>query len=146
MNALGSRLLTDYARAHTTTGNRRCHMIGIPLIVFSIVLALLQVPLTHVWTLAEPVILAVAVVQFSFDPPDTCVFVCTEIAFDLIGRALTFGLGQDGTLLLAAILFLAGWIFQFVGHSRFEKNRPAFFRNLVHLLVGPLWICRKLFI
>ena len=32
------------------------------------------------------------------------------------------------------------WIFQFVGHSVYEKKQPAFLENVTHLLVGPLWI------
>lgn len=37
-------------------------------------------------------------------------------------------------------IFVAGWIFQFIGHSVYEKKNPAFFRNFVHLLIGPPWI------
>ena len=40
-------------------------------------------------------------------------------------------------------LFVVGWIFQFIGHYVYEKRSPAFFRNLAHLLVGPLWIVAK---
>jgi uncharacterized membrane protein YGL010W len=40
------------------------------------------------------------------------------------------------------VLFLAGWVFQFVGHI-IEGNKPAFFSNPVYLLVGPLWLLRK---
>jgi uncharacterized membrane protein YGL010W len=29
-------------------------------------------------------------------------------------------------------------IFRAIGHAVYEKNRPAFFKNLLHLLVGPL--------
>ena len=43
----------------------------------------------------------------------------------------------------ALALFVVGWIFQFVGHYVYEKRSPAFFRNLAHLLVGPLWILAK---
>ncbi|MDE2314628.1 MAG: DUF962 domain-containing protein, partial [Elusimicrobia bacterium] len=39
--------------------------------------------------------------------------------------------------------FILGWIFQFVGHAAFEKKNPAFTRNLIHLLVGPMWILKK---
>ena len=39
---------------------------------------------------------------------------------------------------------MLGWIFQFIGHSVYEKKNPAFFRNFVHLLVGPLWILNDL--
>jgi len=42
----------------------------------------------------------------------------------------------------ALALFVIGWILQFVGHA-IEGNQPAFFRNPVYLLVGPLWFFRR---
>ena len=39
-------------------------------------------------------------------------------------------------------LFVVGWILQFVGHA-IEGNQPAFFKNPVYLLVGPLWLIRR---
>jgi uncharacterized membrane protein YGL010W len=42
----------------------------------------------------------------------------------------------------AIALFIVGWIFQFVGHA-IEGNQPAFFRNPIYLLIGPLWILRR---
>ena len=42
----------------------------------------------------------------------------------------------------ALVLFIVGWILQFVGHW-IEGNQPAFFRNPVYLLIGPLWIARR---
>ena len=42
----------------------------------------------------------------------------------------------------AAGFFVVGWILQFVGHA-IEGNRPAFFKNPVYLLVGPLWLLRR---
>ena len=42
----------------------------------------------------------------------------------------------------ALVLFVVGWIFQFVGHA-IEGNQPAFFRNPVYLLVGPAWVLRR---
>jgi uncharacterized membrane protein YGL010W len=42
----------------------------------------------------------------------------------------------------AVVLFVVGWIFQFVGHA-IEGNQPAFFRNPIYLLIGPLWILRR---
>jgi uncharacterized membrane protein YGL010W len=42
----------------------------------------------------------------------------------------------------ALTLFIVGWILQFVGHA-IEGNQPAFFRNPVYLLVGPLWLIRR---
>ena len=42
----------------------------------------------------------------------------------------------------ALALFVVGWILQFVGHW-IEGNQPAFFRNPVFLLIGPLWMVRR---
>jgi uncharacterized membrane protein YGL010W len=39
-------------------------------------------------------------------------------------------------------MFVFGWILQFVGHA-IEGNQPAFFKNPVYLLVGPLWLLRR---
>ena len=43
---------------------------------------------------------------------------------------------------MALGLFVFGWILQFVGHA-IEGNQPAFFRNPIYLLVGPLWLIRR---
>jgi len=42
----------------------------------------------------------------------------------------------------ALVLFVAGWILQFAGHA-IEGNQPAFFRNPIYLLIGPLWLVRR---
>ncbi len=39
-------------------------------------------------------------------------------------------------------LFVVGWILQLVGHA-IEGNQPAFYKNPVYLLVGPLWLARR---
>ncbi|HEX6285298.1 MAG TPA: DUF962 domain-containing protein [Pyrinomonadaceae bacterium] len=39
-------------------------------------------------------------------------------------------------------LFVFGWILQFVGHA-IEGNQPAFLKNPVYLLIGPLWVLRR---
>ncbi len=42
----------------------------------------------------------------------------------------------------ALALFVVGWILQFVGHA-IEGNQPAFFRNPIYLIIGPVWIARR---
>ncbi len=42
----------------------------------------------------------------------------------------------------ALLLFVVGWIFQFVGHA-IEGNQPAFFTNPMYLVIGPLWLVRR---
>jgi uncharacterized membrane protein YGL010W len=40
-------------------------------------------------------------------------------------------------------LFVGGWALQIVGHSVFEKNKPAFFTDPYYLLVGPVWVAAE---
>jgi len=42
----------------------------------------------------------------------------------------------------ALLLFVVGWVFQFIGHA-IEGNQPAFFHNPVYMLVGPWWLLRR---
>jgi uncharacterized membrane protein YGL010W len=46
--------------------------------------------------------------------------------------------------LTALVLFVAGWIGQFIGHY-VEGRRPSFFRDLRFLLNGPLWVLQKFY-
>jgi uncharacterized membrane protein YGL010W len=137
------RLFADYAEAHRTAGNGACHAIGIPMIVASVILALVTVRLGSVARAAEPVIVLFAALEVSIDPPLGLVFLSFAVACDLAFRGVVGIVGAGPALVAAAALFAVGWIFQLVGHSVYEKNRPAFVRNLRHLLIGPLWIARK---
>ena len=42
----------------------------------------------------------------------------------------------------ALLLFVVGWMLQFVGHA-IEGNQPAFFRNPVYFFIGPWWWIRR---
>ena len=127
-------LFADYAAHHKTRGNKLCHFIGIPIIVMSLLglLAHLQVGPVNGGVL----LLLVATAAY--------------LALDwrlgtlmlLIGAALVVVGGALAPLTLVA-LQVVGWVLQFIGHGVYEKRSPAFFRNLVHLLVGPLWILEQ---
>lgn len=43
-----------------------------------------------------------------------------------------------------ATLFCIGLVVQLLGHGAFEKRKPAFADNLIHLFVGPRWLVNKL--
>jgi uncharacterized membrane protein YGL010W len=130
---------TDYAAFHGTPGNKACHYVGIPLIVVSLFALLSAVPLFTVGgftvTLAEVVLLATTVYYVRLDPILAALMLAASAAAIVIGRFVPIG--------VAVALFLVGWIFQFIGHYVYEKRAPAFYRNLAHLLVGPLWILAK---
>ena len=129
----------DYAAFHGTAGNKACHFVGIPLIVLTLLTFLSRVPLAAVAgftvTLAEVVLVAVTLYYLTLDAALAGLMLAASALFDAAGRELAVGFALD--------LFVLGWILQFVGHYVYEKKSPAFFRNLTHLLVGPLWILAK---
>lgn len=131
------RLLAEYGSHHRTRGNLVCHAFGITLIVFG-VLALFGLVGTPPAgsTAAEWLIAASFAFYLALNVPLAFAILVPFIALDLIARAVS-----DWRIGLAA--FAAGWIFQAVGHARFERNRPAFFRNLVHLMVGPIYLVNE---
>jgi uncharacterized membrane protein YGL010W len=131
-------LLSDYAAHHRTRGNLVCHAIGITLILYGAVSFLCLIPLPVArWTAAEAAILAVVLFYLRLNAALAATMLAELTLFDLLARAV-----DDWRIGTAA--FVLGWIFQAIGHARFEKNKPAFLQNLVHLLVGPLFLWNEL--
>jgi uncharacterized membrane protein YGL010W len=129
----------DYAAFHGTPGNKACHYVGIPLIVLAVLALLARVPLFAVGgltvTLAEVALVATTAYYLTLDAILAAIMLAASVGLLMLGRPLP--------VWVSAALFVLGWIFQFVGHYVYEKRSPAFFRNLTHLLVGPLWIVAK---
>jgi uncharacterized membrane protein YGL010W len=115
-----------------------CHAFGITLIVYGL-LALLQLAALPGgrWTLAELFIGAASLYYLTLSVPLGLTMLAESTALDLIARFV-----GDWRIGLAA--FVAGWIFQGIGHARYEKKSPAFFKNLLHLLVGPIFLWNEL--
>lgn len=129
----------NYAAHHGTAGNKLCHSIGIPIIVLSLFAMLSKVTLVPLGdfnlTLAETLLVAVTLYYVTLDAP-LALMMFAVTAFLLVPARLLPVLPTVG-------LFVFGWILQFIGHYVYEKRSPAFYDNLVHLLVGPLWILAK---
>lgn len=129
-------LFAEYGAAHRAPGNVACHAAGITLIVFGILSLAHAVPLGAGWTLSELVVALAGLAYLALDVPLGVAMLGTAAIVDLAARAV-----NDPRMGAAA--FVLGWIFQAVGHAVYEKNSPAFFRNLVHLLVGPAYLVNK---
>lgn len=122
----------DYASYHRTKGNKWFHRLGIPLIVLTLIGMLTRVPITRGIDAAMLLIVLAELVYFALEWRLAIAMLVVAIAFWFFGGAMPFWLN--------VALFILGWIFQFIGHSVYEKRQPAFLKNATHLLVGPLWI------
>src|SRR5215470_3085903 len=128
--AMEDRYFAEYASYHTDRRNLICHEIGIPLIVWSLFSLLALVKLGPL-DLALVVGALVIIFYLTLDVRLALVALVAFAALYLLGRITPWP--------VAVAAFVVGWIFQFVGHG-YEGKKPAFLKNLVHLLVGPLWI------
>lgn len=135
MTTTMDRLWADYEEHHRTEGNKYSHMVGIPLIIVGL-LAMLAIPLFTLGSWPVEVSLLVlfvsAAVDISLDARLGTLMLVVTLALYFGARLLGWKIGLA--------LFIVGWIFQFVGHGVYEKRRPAFYKNLAHLVVGPLWV------
>ena len=129
-------LLDEYGSHHRTRGNRVCHAFGITLIVFGVLTMLQPVRLAGPWTAADLLVAAAAVFYVSQDLALGLATTGAAILLDVAARAA-------GDWRIGAAAFVLGWVFQGIGHAVYERSSPAFFGNLVHLLVGPAFLVRE---
>jgi uncharacterized membrane protein YGL010W len=129
----------DYAAFHGTPGNQACHYVAVPLIVLTVFAFAAHVPLATVGgftvTLAEVLIVLTTAYYLTLDRPLALLMLAASIVCAWAGRFIP--------PMTALAVFVAAWVLQFVGHYVYEHRSPAFFRNLAHLLVGPLWVLAK---
>ncbi len=127
---------SDYAAFHRTPGNKLFHRLGIPIIMLSLMGMLERVALFHSegWQLDLAAILIVGsgIYYLALEWRLGIAMIAVSIVMYFAGAAMP--------MWLLVILFVTGWIFQGIGHAVYEKRQPAFAQNLVHLLIGPLWI------
>ncbi len=140
-------LLTQYAAYHRDRRNIATHFLGIPLIVFAVVLSLATVsfPVAGLEvTPAAVACVAAAAYYFRLDAAFGATMAAAFFAMCALASEATARLGDGGALALAAALFVVGWALQFWGH-KFEGMKPAFFDDAKQLLVGPLFVCAEAF-
>jgi len=125
-------LFADYAAYHQTAGNKAFHRLGIPLIMLTLLGLLARVPIVRPVDAAILLLVVAEAIYLILDWRLALAMLPVSVAFYFLGRWMP--------LWLNVALFVLGWIFQFLGHSIYEKRQPAFLKNALHLLVGPLWI------
>ena len=139
--------LTQYAAYHRDRRNIATHFVGVPMIVFAVILALA----TATFTVGSMAITMAALVSIA-----ACAYYLRQdLAFGLAMAAVLFAMcagaseitartSTAGALGLALLVFTAGWALQFLGH-KYEGKKPAFFDDVMQLVIGPLFVCAEVF-
>lgn len=137
--------LAQYADYHRDPRNIATHCVGVPMIVLGLVVALSH-PLTTVagWPLSvAPGVALVAVVYYLRLDVRYGLVLGTVLAAMLWLAAQVVTWPAPWSWGTAAGLFVLGWVMQLVGHA-WERRKPAFFDDVVGLLMGPLFVVAEL--
>jgi len=142
MKSLSEQLFT-YKQQHTNKMNLLLHYIGIPTIIFSLLMLLnwISIDIATHWQISFSWILLLATLVYYFLLNLRLAIVATIVMIPFTFIAILIARPSptlfSGTLFF--ILFIGGWALQFVGHY-FEKQKPAFMINASQLLIGPLFV------
>jgi len=139
MNARLVSLFREYEDCHRHPVNRAIHKLCVPAILFHVLAMLDWVQLTRLSWMGD---FRLSLGQLAF------LFVLAW--YFTLDSFLALLLGLFGALCLVVAplvpvpvvigIAVVAWVLQFVGHGRFEKRRPAFAREPLQLLVGPLFV------
>ncbi len=138
MPTLFERQLATYSSYHKDHRNRATHFIGIPFIVLSLllILALWQPgPLSGAWIVGG----LAALGWIALDLTIGLAMAVALIPMVLFSNWFAAAYGSTATWWLFGLLFVGGWVFQFLGHA-FEGRRPALMDNLFQAFIGPMFI------
>lgn len=138
--------MSFYGAYHRDFRNRLTHFVGVPSIMFAILLAAgwLRLDVAGVTlSAAMPLAAAVLIYYFRLD-------MALGAAMTLLILALLYFSEMAAAQPLAhsigifLVTFVGGWIVQLIGHY-FEGRKPALADNLFQVFVAPLFLMAELF-
>jgi uncharacterized membrane protein YGL010W len=134
-----ARQLGLYASYHRDIRNRATHFVGIPAIVFSILVPLALVPAFDGVSWAAVIALLAVLGWIALDVTIGIAMLVLMVPFLFIAEWIARSYGATTSWIVFAIFFVGGWIFQLVGHV-WEGRRPALMDNLFQAFIGPMFI------
>ncbi|MBV7541793.1 DUF962 domain-containing protein [Acidovorax sp. sic0104] len=133
--------LSQYADYHRDPRNIHTHFVGVPMIMFAVVV-LLSRPAWMVGDLpVTPALFCALAASVFYLRLDTRLGLSmAAILAAMLVAAQWLAVQSLAVWLGAGIgLFAVGWVIQFVGHY-YEGRKPAFVDDLAGLIVGPLFV------
>jgi uncharacterized membrane protein YGL010W len=139
----------EYGESHSHPRNELLHIICVPPIVMTVIGFIWAIPVPDAFTAISPWL-------------NWATLAVTLAVVYYFTLSITLGIGaMIGLAILLAIvrwldtlawplwltclvIFVVGWIGQFIGHA-IEGKRPSFTKDIQFLLIGPLWLLSHLY-
>jgi uncharacterized membrane protein YGL010W len=144
-----TQILSSYHEYHTKKITGYTHMVGVPLIVFALLLVLswFSVALTHIFTISIMWI-TIAIAAFYYIKLDRQLGIILTLIFIVLGELAAligkYTLSKSGFYVFLTI-FILGWLIQFVGHY-FERRKPAFLDNIMQVFAAPIFVLAEILV
>ena len=132
-----------YAAYHRNRWNRLTHFIGVPAIIFAILIPMNWLSFGEGVTLAHVFVGVVLAYYFLLDVPLALATTVAVAALLLAAKAVA-GTGVASGWIWFGAFFVGGWVFQLVGHV-FEGRRPALSDNLFQIFIAPIFLVAEAF-
>lgn len=134
--------LAMYSAYHRDKRNQMTHHIGVPMIVFSVMVLFAQVPVyafdVGVLTLAG-LLISVLLLMYIVSAPLVGLIALIIYSVLLYYAERIAALGAATAFVVFGALFVVGWVIQFWGHA-YEGRKPALFDNLLQIFMAPSFL------
>lgn len=143
-----AKYLAAYQSFHTKCITQITHFIGVPLIIFALLILFgwvhVRVPNLFDMPLAWLLTLIVLIYYFFLDITLAAAMTVFLVLLNLLAAYFSQPVPTWHAGKIFIITFVLGWALQFIGHI-FESKKPAFLSNLKHLIIAPLFLMAELF-
>lgn len=140
--------LSNYKSVHFNKSNIKTHFIGIPLIVWAITVLLslhsFSITITNNLITITPamVVFTLALLYYFKLHTKLALGMLIYVAANIYLASLISHM--PNALWIAIAAFVIGWVIQFIGHI-YEKAKPAFFDDIMGLVIGPLFLMAEVY-
>ncbi len=140
----------EYGESHQDHANELIHWICVPLIFFSVLGFIWEIPIPVSWESTS----------FGFNWSYVAIIVVTlfyarmsltlavgMLAFMTICQTIHLRIEAQAPWAvwkICLVIFVLAWIGQFIGH-KIEGKKPSFLKDVLFLLIGPAWLLSKVY-
>lgn len=130
--------MSEYSESHQNPTNVMIHKICVPAIMFSVIGIIKAIPVPLSWPLwfdwSYVFVIGSLIYYALFKNPR----VFLAMVLMVTPMMIILELLRPRFFVLSVVIFVVAWIGQFIGH-KIEGKKPSFFRDLLFLLIGPVW-------
>ena len=135
--------MSIYAAYHRDRRNKATHFVGVPAIIFAILIPMSWVEIGAGVTLAQVFVVAVLAYYILLDE-QLALATMVAVAALLYAAESAAAKGAASGWIWFGIFFAGGWALQLVGHA-FEGRKPALADNLFQIFVAPIFLVAEVF-